>query len=218
MCFFFACLGVSASEGSVVSSLFFWRSGWCRRAFRCIFFRYRSKRMPLQSLTHAAGRCERRSFHAVPAETSLPRRQKAQCSMFNVQCSMFNVQGSRFPPTILINKVCFPFAHLCVSASEGTVVVRPVPRGPRGPRMRRSRLLPVSCAFLRFFCRNPSHDAGQCRSVFPQKVRICDIFRGFPARSGPAGWVFQTGNRRSGAFFHVFLSCNRLSFSAEGKK
>ena len=141
-----------------------------------------------------------------------------QCSMFNVQCSMFNVQCSMFPPTILINKVCFPFACLGVSASEGAVVVRPVPRGPCGPRMRRSRHLSVSCAFLRFFCRNPSHDAVQCRSVFPQKVRICDIFRGFPARSVPAGWVFQTGNRRSGAFFHVFLSCNRLSFSAEGKK
>ena len=82
---------------------FFWRSGCCRRAFRCIFFRYRSKRMPLQSLTHAAGRCERRPSHAVLAEASLPRRQKAQCSMFkvqgsrfNVQCSMFNVQCSRF--------------------------------------------------------------------------------------------------------------------------
>ena len=185
---------------------FLGRSGCCRRAFRCIFFRYRSKRMPLQSLTHAAGRCERRPSHAVPAEASLPRRQKAQCSRFNV------------PSTILINKVFFPFACLGVSASEGSVVVRPVPRGPRGPRVRRSRHLSVSCAFLRFFCRNPSHDAGPCRSVFPQKVRICDIFRGFPARSGPAGWVFQTENRRSGAFFHVFLSCNRLSFSAEGKK
>ena len=73
----------------------------------------------------------------------------------------------------------YPLASLSVFASEGAVVVRPVPRGPRGPRVRRSRLLSVSCAFLRFFCRNPSHDASQCRSVFPQKVRICDIFRCF---------------------------------------
>ena len=37
---------------------------------------------------------------------------------------MFNV-----PSTILINKVCFFFALLSASASEGAAVVRPVPRG-----------------------------------------------------------------------------------------
>ena len=81
------------------------------------------QRMPLQSLTHACVKRGRRPSHAVSAETSLPRCQNAQCSMFNVQCSMFNV-----PSSILINKVCFPFARLGASASEGAVVVRPVPR------------------------------------------------------------------------------------------
>ena len=164
--------------------------------------------MPLQSLTHAAGRCERRPSHAVSAETSLPRRQKAQGSRFKVQCSMFNV-----PSSILINKVCFPFARLCASASEGAVVVRPVPRGPRGPRMRRSRLLSVSCVFRCDFCRNPSHDASQCRSVFRKKYGFCDIFRGFPFRYGQEKSVFLAESPSYCRFSACFVICNWLFFS-----
>ena len=116
---------------------------------------------------------------------------------------------------ILINKVCFFFALLSASASEGAVVVRPVPRGPRGPRVRRSHLLPVSCAFLRFFCRNPSHDASQCRSVFPQKVRICDIFRCFLSRYVPLKSVFLAESPPNCRFSACFALCNALSFSVE---
>ena len=159
------------------------------------------QRMPLQSLTHAAGRCERRPSHAVPAETSLPRRQKAQGSMFNV------------PSSILINKVCFPFARLGASASEGAVVVRPVPRGPYGPRMRRSRHLSVSCAFLRFFWRNPSHDASQCRSVFRKKYGFCDIFRCFLSWQGPLKSVFLAESPPYCRFSACFVLCNAVVFS-----
>ena len=118
------------------------------------------------------------------------RKLKVQSSKFKVQSSKFKVQSSKFRLYILINKVFFFFASLGVSASEGAAVVRPVPCGPCGPRMRRSRLLSVSCAFLCVFRRDPSRGASQCRSVFPQKVRICDIFRGFPARQGPVKIVF----------------------------
>ena len=119
---------------------------------------------------------------------------------------------------ILINKVFFSFASLGVSASEGAAVVRPVPRGPCGPRMRRSRLLSVSCAFLCVFRRDPSRGASQCRSVFPQKVRICDIFRCFLSRQGPGEIVFLAESPPSCRFSAGFLSCNRLSFSPKAKK
>ena len=133
----------------------------------------------------------------------------SESSRFKVQCSMFKV-----PSSILINKVFFPFARLGASASEGAVVVRPVPRGPYGPRMRRSRLLPVSCAFLRFFWRNPSHDASQCRSVFRKKYGFCDIFRVFPFRYGPEKSVFLAESPSYCRFSACFVICNAVVFSA----
>ena len=119
---------------------------------------------------------------------------------------------------ILINKVFFFFASLGVSASEGAAVVRPDPCGPCGPRMRRSRLLSVSCAFLCVFWRDPSRGASQCRSVFPQKVRICDIFRGFTARFGPGEIVFLAESPPSCRFSACFAACNVLVFSQKAKK
>ena len=112
----------------------------------------------------------------------------------------------------------FSFASLGVSASEGAAVVRPDPCGPCGPRMRRSRLLSVSCAFLCVFRRDPSRGASQCRSVFPQKVRICDIFRGFTARFGPLKSVFLAESPPSCRFSACFAACNVLVFSPKAKK
>ena len=136
------------------------------------------------------------------------RRHSRVVRMLNVQCSMFNV-----PSTILINKVCFFFASLCVSASEGAAVVRPVPRGAV-----LGCGIPAFFPFPVFFSAFPGvilvRYACQSRSVFRKKYGFCDIFRGFPFRYGQEKSVFLAESPPNCRFSACFVICNAVVFSA----
>ena len=158
--------------------------------------------MPLQSLTHAAGRWERRFFSirsrrdVTPAASQNSKLKASAYILISIRCA---------------------FSLRCLASLRA--------KGPLSSVLSRADLADLGCGipaffpFPVFFSAFPGvilvRYASQSRSVFPQKVRICDIFRGFPSRYVPLKSVFLAESPPNCRFSACFALCNALSFSVE---
>ena len=136
-----------------------------------------------------------------------------QGSWFRVQSSKFKAQSFR----LYINLIRCAFSLRCLAPLRA--------KGPlssvlsRADRAVRGCGIPAFFPFPVFFSAFSGvilvRYASQSRSVFPQKVRICDIFRCFLSRYVPLKSVFLAESPPNCRFPACFALCNALSFSVK---
>ena len=161
--------------------------------------------MPLQSLTHAEVKGERRFFSIRSRRDVTP-----------VASQNSKLKASAY---ILISIRCA--IPLRVSAPLRA-------KEPLSSVLSRADLADLGCGvpaffpFPVFFSAFPGvilvRYASQCRSVFRKKYGFCDIFRGFPFRYGQEKSVFLAESPPNCRFSACFALCNALSFSVELEK